>query len=82
MAIDPETYSQEENPNNVVIREFVYSWENPEGQEQEIEIVTCPHCNGVFAVDSTYLDQVDDVVHCPMCCIEVIIVEELGGKND
>lgn len=37
-----------------------------------IEIATCPYCNGIFGVDVTYLDQVDDVVHCPMCCMEII----------
>lgn len=42
-------------------------------EEQEIEIVKCPHCEGWFGVDATYLDQCDDVIHCPMCCMEVEI---------
>jgi hypothetical protein len=42
----------------------------------EMEYTTCPFCGGYFAVDSSYLDQVSDVIHCPMCCMEVIIEEE------
>lgn len=63
------SFSAEENPNNhVVTQEFIHS-----GQDNEMECVTCPHCGGFFAVDSSYLDNVTDVVHCPMCCIETII---------
>ena len=45
-----------------------------------IENVICPHCNGFFAVDWTYLDQVDDVVSCPMCLGRVRFV--LEDEND
>ncbi len=37
----------------------------------------CPYCKGLFAVDLTYIDQVDTVVHCPMCCMEVDFGEEI-----
>jgi len=74
MSIDPETYSQEENKENAVVHDFVYRWVDEEGSGQEIEVLTCPHCNGIFAVDSMYLDMIDDVVHCPMCCMEVIVL--------
>lgn len=31
----------------------------------------CPHCTGSFAVDWTFIDQVNDIVHCPMCLSSV-----------
>jgi predicted Zn finger-like uncharacterized protein len=45
------------------------------GTNVEMERVVCPHCHGNFAVDREYLDQVDGIVHCPMCCLEVYIYE-------
>lgn len=36
----------------------------------------CPYCHGLFAVDWTYIDQVDNIVHCPMCCMQVDFGEE------
>lgn len=36
----------------------------------------CSYCHGLFGVDWTYLDQVDNIVHCPMCCMEVDFGEE------
>ena len=41
----------------------------------ELEVIQCPYCKGVFAVDVTYIDQVDELIHCPMCCMEVIYPE-------
>jgi hypothetical protein len=37
-----------------------------------LDTVECPYCKGLFGVDWTYLEQVDNVVHCPMCCMQVI----------
>jgi len=46
------------------------------GIDQVIAIVTCPHCNGIFGVDNTYLEQVDNHIYCSMCKLKVIIDEE------
>jgi len=75
-VVGTKSFSTEENSNNVAVPMLTYNFHDLEGEEQEIEIVTCPHCNGVFGVDSAYLDQVDDVIHCPMCCIETVIAEK------
>jgi hypothetical protein len=49
--------------------------------EEEIEITRCPWCNGIFGVDSSYLDQNTDEIICPMCEEEVRMPEvELGRK--
>jgi len=40
-------------------------------EDHEITLVTCPLCQGLFAVDSTFLDQVSDLVCCPMCQSQV-----------
>lgn len=40
-----------------------------------LEYVTCPFCQGLFAVDFTYIEQVSDHVHCPICCMEVVITD-------
>ena len=45
------------------------------GTQFEMERVVCPFCHGNFAVDSDYLDIVDSDIHCPMCCMEVHILE-------
>jgi hypothetical protein len=42
-----------------------------ESNDHAIDTGECPYCHGLFGVDITYLDQVDNVVHCPMCCMEV-----------
>jgi len=44
--------------------------------ELDIEVMQCPCCQGIFAVDTSYLDEVTEVVHCPMCCEEVLVCEE------
>lgn len=43
--------------------------------EYNLDVFKCPFCHGAFAVDYTYLDQVDLYVHCPMCCMEVLALE-------
>jgi hypothetical protein len=58
------------NPEDLIDNE-VY------GEEIDIEGVAmewtdCPYCQYRFAVQTKYLDEVDYVVHCPMCCMEVI----------
>ncbi len=45
-----------------------------------LEYVTCPFCSGLFGIDQTYLEQVDDHVHCPMCCMEVVITDLAEDK--
>lgn len=35
----------------------------------------CPFCSGLFAVDSRYINDIDNVVHCPMCCMEVLVLK-------
>ena len=35
--------------------------------DEEVEIHRCPFCNGVFGVDSTFVDQVGTKITCPMC---------------
>jgi len=42
-----------------------------ENNDHAIDTGECPYCHGFFGVDVTYLEQVDNVVHCPMCCMEV-----------
>ena len=39
-----------------------------------LEIGTCPACGGLFGVDWTYIEQVTDIIHCPMCCTEIHII--------
>lgn len=36
-----------------------------------LECGVCPTCRGIFGVDVTFLEQVDAVVHCPICLAEV-----------
>jgi len=33
----------------------------------------CPFCSGHFMVDWSFLDQVDDIIHCMYCCEELKI---------
>jgi hypothetical protein len=33
----------------------------------------CPECDGVFGIDSTYVDQISEAVNCPMCKHKVAI---------
>lgn len=49
------------------VKELVFDAE----KELVIEATSCPYCNGLFGVDWTYLDQVDNYIHCPMCCMEI-----------
>jgi hypothetical protein len=48
--------------------------------EDVLVVTTCPVCKGVFGVDFAYLDQIDDLVSCPMCLTRVQIdMEEENG---
>lgn len=38
----------------------------------------CPYCQGNFGVDATYIDQVTEFCHCPICCTQVYIPEPLA----
>ena len=42
----------------------------------EIIAMQCPHCQGIFGVDSTYLDEIDNFIHCPMCCMQIEVDED------
>ena len=46
-----------------------------ENEDLAMEMCVCPFCKGLFAVDWTYLEQVTNVIHCPMCCMEVVFEE-------
>lgn len=55
--------------------------ENPKKQLKHMNrlvIGICPFCGGVMGVDETYLEQVDEFIHCPMCCeeFEISIAKE------
>jgi Zn-finger nucleic acid-binding protein len=60
-----------------------------DGLEQAIEIFVCPQCHGVMGVDWTYLDQVTEIIRCPMCekdiCVEdpqdFIEIFKVGGDT-
>jgi uncharacterized protein YbaR (Trm112 family) len=51
----------------------------PLDKERKMEYILCPFCHGDFAVDAYYLDEISDVIHCPMCCMEVFVLEEDGN---
>jgi hypothetical protein len=36
-----------------------------------MEWASCPFCGGTFGVDADYINSVDDIIHCPICCMEV-----------
>jgi hypothetical protein len=44
-------------------------------KDYALDVVECPFCHGIFGVDWTYLEQVDNTVHCPMCCMEVTFAD-------
>ena len=46
-----------------------------EKKELELTVVTCPNCHGLFGVDSSFLDQVSNTVHCSMCLYEIYIAD-------
>lgn len=46
-------------------------------EDDDIIICVCPYCQGTLGVDPTYVDQVSDIVHCPMCCTEMQIPDPL-----
>lgn len=35
--------------------------------DEHIEVHRCPQCAGILGIDSTFLDQVDTSIICPMC---------------
>jgi hypothetical protein len=80
MSIDPQPddiryYEVDETANLFVVGlQFTIGKEGDEGILGEpMDAVKCPFCKGVFAVESNYLDNVDEHVHCPICCMEVRI---------
>ncbi len=46
----------------------------------ELEWGKCPFCRGLFAIDATYLDQVDTLIDCPMCK-EKLKLDDLDGQG-
>jgi hypothetical protein len=42
----------------------------------------CPSCGGHAMFDSTYLDQVKTVVHCPYCVEPMAILESKEERNE
>jgi hypothetical protein len=46
-----------------------------ESKDHAIDTAECPYCFGLFGVDCSYLDQVTNTVHCPMCGNEVVFEE-------
>jgi hypothetical protein len=69
----PKFTVQDDTVNNLMrsIKEIVVD----ETKDHAIDVGECPYCHGLFGVDWTYLEQVDNVVHCPICCMEVIFVD-------
>lgn len=59
------------NPDIFVFSTLVF------GKNGMLEEVVCPHCGWAFAVDIAYLYKFGDLVHCPMCCMEVIVLGEV-----
>ena len=49
-----------------------YHYSIIDNTETGVEVHECPHCNGLFGVDWTYLDQISEEVNCPMCNNRVI----------
>jgi len=46
------------------------------GEEEELEVIRCPGCLGIFGVDASYIDQVDSTISCPMCLERIDIVTD------
>jgi len=47
--------------------------------EEKVELegpYECPHCGGHFKVDSTFLDQVEEIINCMYCKKKIQIPEE------
>lgn len=36
----------------------------------------CPHCQGHFMLDSTFLEQVEMGINCPYCVSTILIPDE------
>jgi len=64
-----ERYFCEENENMHIIGEQITI--DIKGEKIEVDAVVCPHCEGIFAVESWFPDNIHSVVHCPFCCLEV-----------
>lgn len=41
--------------------------------DEVLEIHRCPECTGIFGIDYTFVDQVQEEVVCMMCLIEIHI---------
>jgi hypothetical protein len=42
-----------------------------DGEQIQFDLVACPHCEGIFSVESYYPDNISSVVYCPYCQLEV-----------
>jgi len=40
---------------------------------ETVEIHRCNQCNGVLGIDSSFIDQVNDEVKCPMCENKIVL---------
>lgn len=38
-----------------------------------ITIITCPWCNGEIGIDTTFLEETEELPHCPYCLEEIAI---------
>lgn len=78
-------YFLKENENIHVIGEEVIL--TVDGEQVEFDLVTCPHCEGLFAVESYYPNNISSISYCPFCRFEVGIEDkntflyyDLNGK--
>lgn len=54
-----------------------YLGEAPVTDKGHVELHECPGCGGLFGIDVTFLEQVEDDVHCMMCS-DYIHIEEVA----
>ena len=45
-------------------------------------VFECPHCGGHFMADSTFIDQVEDKLHCMYCQGEMYIGEPISTTDN
>jgi hypothetical protein len=52
--------------------------------EPDVALVTgkCPCCGGLLGIDMTYLEQVTNVIHCPLCCTELFVPDEVSDVRN
>ena len=46
-----------------------------EETNENLEIHKCPFCGGVFGIDSSFIEQVDDAIVCMMCFKNILLAE-------